>query len=102
MSLTTADLRKRIDAATSGDTVRGVVFNATFGLVRRHEGDEAARACDPLGKGSRSDFMNYDVRDFLEISYAAARALAPTHGGEDAAFLAIGAATWDALSRGTL
>jgi uncharacterized protein (TIGR02265 family) len=102
MSLTTAELKRRIDAASTADTVRGIVFNATFALVRRHEGEEAARACDPLSKATRSDFMAFDVRDFLEVSHAAARVLAPTQGGEDGAFRAIGVSTWQALAGGML
>jgi uncharacterized protein (TIGR02265 family) len=99
MSLTQADLDRRIRAASRDDTVRGLVFNAAFDLVRRVAGEDAARACDPEHVSHRLGFHSFLVEDFLRVAFAAARALAPSYGGADGALGAIGACVWGEVSR---
>lgn len=102
MALTQAEVTRRIDATTRNDTVRGIVFNAAFDLVRREAGDEVARACDPEGTALRRDFHSYDIADFLRLSVVASRELARAHGGADGALTAIGARVWADVSRSIL
>jgi uncharacterized protein (TIGR02265 family) len=83
------DLESRIAAATPADTVRGLIFNAIFSVVREAAGDEAARACDPARKAQRTEFFNYPVVDFLRIIWDAADRLEGKIGSE-AAFYRIG------------
>ncbi len=71
------DLEARIAAATAGDTVRGLIFNAIFHVAREHGGPDVATACDPEGKGQRIDFFSYPVADFLRACWSLADALAP-------------------------
>jgi uncharacterized protein (TIGR02265 family) len=85
-----ADLAHRLAAATAADTVRGLIFNAAFDVVRDALGPEQARAVDPQRKGSRIDFFSYPVADYLRIVFVAAEALAPKLGDADAAFRAFG------------
>jgi uncharacterized protein (TIGR02265 family) len=61
------DLTRRIEAATPRDTVRGLVFNATFALVAELAGAPAARAADPAGQGRRREFFSYPVADYLRV-----------------------------------
>ena len=56
------DLERRLAAATDADTSRGLNFNRLFDLVREKLGDDAARACDPQRKGSRTDFFSWKKR----------------------------------------
>jgi uncharacterized protein (TIGR02265 family) len=85
------DLEARLAAATSHDTVRGVVFNAIFSVVREDAGDEAARKVDSVaGKGSRTEFFTYPVADFLNIIWNAADLLEAKLGSTDAVFHKIG------------
>jgi uncharacterized protein (TIGR02265 family) len=84
------ELELRLAAATPADTVRGLIFNAIFSVVREAAGDEAARACDPSRKGQRTEFFNYPVTDFLRIIWDAADRLEGKVGGGDAAFYRIG------------
>ncbi len=85
-----ADLRSRIAAATPQDTVRGLVFNGVFSVVREHLGEENTRATDPLAKGSRTGFLSYPVVDLLTIAWNAADELQRVLGGVDAAFYEMG------------
>lgn len=84
------DLDARISAATPEDTVRGLVFNGAFSVLREFGGEDAARACDPLGTGSRTDFFSYPVVDYLTMAWAAADRLEGALGGTDAVFYRIG------------
>jgi uncharacterized protein (TIGR02265 family) len=88
------DLGKRIAATTPADTSRGLNFNRLFQLVREKLGEEAARACDPEGKGSRIDFFSYPVRDYLTIAWDAADRLEPVLGSVNA--------VWEELGRRTV
>lgn len=84
------DLDRRLAAATPRDTVRGVIFNATFDLLAELAGKPAAPACDPRGKGRRYEFFSYPVADYLRVAWAAVDRLAA--GGDcDAVFRDIGA-----------
>jgi uncharacterized protein (TIGR02265 family) len=87
------DLAQRIAAATDADTSRGLNFNRLFDLVRDHLGDEAARACDPQRKGSRTDFFSYPVAEYLRIAWDAADRLEPKLGGVDAVWAELGRRT---------
>jgi len=85
-----ADLAARLAAATKDDTVRGLVFNAAFDAVREHADEAAALACDPAGKGKRSDFLSYPVTDYLRLAWAVADRLEGPLGGVDAGFFQMG------------
>jgi uncharacterized protein (TIGR02265 family) len=85
-----ADLAARLAAATTGDTVRGLIFEGVFDLLRQHGGDPDALACDPTGRGKRADFLSYPVADYLRLAWAAADRLEPALGGVDAAFYQMG------------
>jgi uncharacterized protein (TIGR02265 family) len=93
-----ADLERRIALATPPDTVRGVIFRATSGLVRRHLGEDAARACDPA-REKRNDFFSYPIADYLRLAWAAADALERRLGSPEAVFFAIGEAAVEDLAR---
>lgn len=80
------DLQARIAAATPQDTVRGLIFNALFDAVEEHAGKAAALACDPAGKGRRTDFLSFPVADFLRAVGPAADLLEPRLGSIDRAF----------------
>lgn len=87
------DLAQRIAAATDADTSRGLNFNRLFDLVRDHLGEEAARACDPQRKASRTDFFSYPVAEYLRIAWDAADRLEPKLGGVDAVWTELGRRT---------
>ena len=84
------DLETRLAAAVPEDTVRGLVFNGAFFVLREHGGEETARQCDPAGAGSRIDFFSYPVTDYLNVAWNAADRLESHVGGVDAAFYKIG------------
>jgi uncharacterized protein (TIGR02265 family) len=85
-----ADLQRRIAASTIEDTVRGLIFNAGFAVIRDQLGDAAARRCDPVGTATRTEFFSYPVADYLRMAFAAAEELETRMGGPDAVFHAIG------------
>lgn len=85
------DLVRRVAAATARDTVRGIIFNSAFALVREHVGDPAAAACDPRGTGGRSEYFSYPVADYLRIAWAAVASLESRLGSVDEVFAALGA-----------
>jgi uncharacterized protein (TIGR02265 family) len=87
------DFERRIAACQESDTSRGLNFNRLFALVRDHLGDEAARLCDPEGKGSRTDFFSYPVSSYLKAAWAAADRLEPRLGGVDAVWAELGRRT---------
>ncbi len=88
------DLAQRLAAVTPADTSRGLSFNRVFLLLRERLGEEAARRCDPQGKGSRVDFFSYPVSDYLRVAWDAADLLEPALGSVEA--------VWDALGRVTV
>jgi uncharacterized protein (TIGR02265 family) len=88
-----ADLERRLAATTDADTSRGLNFNRLFDLVREQLGDEAARACDPHRKASRTDFFSYPVAEYLRIAWDAADRLEGKLGGVDAVFEELGRRT---------
>ncbi len=83
------ELDRRLAAATPRDTVRGVIFNATFEVLVELAGKPAAPACDPRGKGRRHEFFSYPVADYLRLAWAAVDRLAVA-GDRDAAFRQLG------------
>ncbi len=87
------DLERRLAATTDADTSRGLNFNRLFDLVREHLGDDAAKACDPQRKGSRTDFFSYPVAEYLRIAWDAADRLEPRLGSVDAVFEELGRRT---------
>ena len=87
------DLEQRLAATTDADTSRGLNFNRLFDLVREQLGDEAARACDPQRKASRTDFFSYPVAEYLRIAWDAVGRLEPVLGGADAVFEELGRRT---------
>lgn len=89
-----SDLSRRLAECTDADTSRGLNFNRLFDFVRERLGDDAARACDPAGKGSRTDFFSYPVSEYLQIAWYAADRLERELGSVDA--------VWDAFGRRTV
>src|SRR5512133_2882720 len=87
------DLERRLAATPDADTSRGLNFNRLFQLVREQLGDEAARACDPQRKASRTDFFSYPVAEYLRIAWDAADRLEPRLGSVDAVFAELGKRT---------
>jgi uncharacterized protein (TIGR02265 family) len=85
------DLAARIAAATPQDTVRGVVFNAIFSVVREDAGEDATRQVDTAKKGSRTEFFTYPVVDFLRIIWDAADLLEGKLGSTEAVYYKVGA-----------
>jgi uncharacterized protein (TIGR02265 family) len=85
------DLDARLAAATPLDTVRGVIFNATFTLLAEVAGKPAAVDCDPSGKGRRNEFFSYPVADYLRVAWRAADVLASRLGDRDRVFWEVGA-----------
>lgn len=86
------DLRARLAAATARDTVRGIVFNAAFSVVREAAGAAATRACDPAGHGRRSEYFSYPVADYLRLAWACAERTRAALGGDEEVFRRLGAA----------
>ena len=84
------DLQARIAATTPQDTVRGLIFNALFDAMEEHDGKEGSLACDPAGKGHRTDFFSYPVADFLVTIGRAVDRLEPKLGSVERAFFEIG------------
>ncbi len=87
------DLSRRLAECRDSDTSRGLNFNRLFDLVREHLGDEAACACDPLGKGSRIDFFSYPVAEYLLTAWNAADRLEAKLGSVQAVFEELGQRT---------
>jgi uncharacterized protein (TIGR02265 family) len=87
------ELHKRVAATTKDDVSRGLSFNRLFLLVRERLGDDAARGCDPERKGSRTDFFNYPVAEYLGIAWDAADLLEPKLGSIDAVWNELGRIT---------
>ena len=97
------ELKRRIEAATPRDTVRGLVFNATFALVGEIAGAPAACAIDPGARARRHEFFSYPVADYLRVLWAAVPVLEPHLGPPDRVFWEIGrrfAMRWFASSLG--
>lgn len=70
------DLAARLAAATRDDTVRGVMFNALFDVVRERGSDALARQIDPDGTAKRTEFFSYPVASYLQLAWDGADALA--------------------------
>lgn len=87
------DLAARTAAATAADTSRGLNYRSVFGLLRDHLGEAAATECDPLGKGSRVDFLRYPIAEYLVLAWNAVDRLEAALGGVDAAFETLGRRT---------
>ncbi len=87
------DLARRLAECQPSDTSRGLNFNRLFDLVREHLGDQAARDCDPQGKGSRIDFFSYPVSEYLQIAWHAADRLEKKLGSVDAVWQELGRRT---------
>jgi len=87
------DLAARVAVATPEDTARGLNCNSVFRLLRDLEGEKAAGACDPLGKGSRADLTSYPIAEYLALAWNAADRLEARLGGVEAAFEAMGRRT---------
>jgi uncharacterized protein (TIGR02265 family) len=87
------DLERRIAECRDSDTSRGLNFNRLFDLVRDHIGEEAARRCDPEGKGARTDFFSYPVSGYLKAAWNAADTLEPRLGSVDAVWAELGRRT---------
>jgi uncharacterized protein (TIGR02265 family) len=89
-----SDLARRLAECRASDTSRGLNFNRLFDAVREHVGDEAARACDPQGKGSRIDVFSYPAAEYVQVAWNAADRIEPVVGSLDAA--------WEDLGRRTV
>jgi uncharacterized protein (TIGR02265 family) len=84
-------LAARIAASTPRDTVRGLIFNGAFEVLRELAGEPAARACDPAGTGRRWDYFSYPVADYLRLAWAAAEVLESRLDGVRGVFWELGA-----------
>jgi uncharacterized protein (TIGR02265 family) len=84
------DLQARMAATTPEDTVRGLIFNALFDTVEAHASKAAAHGCDVAGKGRRTDFLSYPVKDFLACAGRAVDLLEPRLGSVERAFFEVG------------
>jgi len=74
-------------------TVRGLIFNAVFKLVKQHHGDTVADTLrSSVSKKPLVDFFSYPARDFLQVLFKAAEQLTPQYGSSEAAIRACGAA----------
>jgi uncharacterized protein (TIGR02265 family) len=96
------DLERRLALCKDSDTSRGLNFNRLFDLVRDHAGDEAARACDPLGKASRTDFFSYPVSEYLKVAWNAADRLEGRLGSVDGVWTELGRRTVTGFLASTL
>ncbi|MBM7115338.1 DUF2378 family protein [Archangium primigenium] len=82
-----------MDLAPDSATVRGLIFNAVFKLVKQHHGDAASNELRAtVSKKPLVDFFSYSARDFLQVLYQAAELLAPQYGSHESAIRACGAA----------
>jgi uncharacterized protein (TIGR02265 family) len=90
MVMDAAELQRRLAATTDADTSRGINFNRVFDLVRERAGAEAARRCDPRGKGSRFELFAYPVREYLQAAWAAGELIAPGLGGVESFWNSLG------------
>jgi len=97
-----ADLQRRIAATTPGDTVRGLIFNASFQVIREMGGGAAVEECDPAGTGSRVDFFAYPAADYLRLAWAAANRLEPKAGSAEKVFFALGRRSGSGVLSSTL
>lgn len=70
--------------------MRGLSFNGVFSALKDHFGEDAARATDTQGKGSRASFLAYPVADFLTVAWNAADALEGTFLTVESAFHEMG------------
>jgi uncharacterized protein (TIGR02265 family) len=67
------------------DTCRGMFFNGVLQSVNLLGGPEARTRClAVIGERRFVDFLNYPVRDFLQLLFIATEVLGPRHGGRDA------------------
>ncbi|QRK11580.1 DUF2378 family protein [Archangium violaceum] len=97
------DLARRLELTQPTDTVRGLFFLGTLEAVRALAGEDAVRHCVEAGSEPRFvEFFNYPVSDFLKVTDAAARVLAPRCGGWTEALRHLGRrATADMLKSAT-
>lgn len=91
------DLEARLAAARPADTARGLTFNALFDSLEEHLGPAAPKACDPAGKGHRTEFLSYPVADLLHIAFRGADLLEPVVGSVGLAFRGFGYRTTTAV-----
>lgn len=87
------DLQARLAAATESDTSRGLNYTSIFALLRDTCGEGAVLECDPLGKGSRLEFLHYPIAEYLALAWCAVDRLERSCGGVEAAFAALGRRT---------
>ena len=90
MPLVDVDLDARLAAAKPRDTVRGVIFNALFGVVEQLAGKPAAVECDPVGRAHRNEFFSYSVSEYLRIAWAATDRLSVRLGSRERVFWELG------------
>lgn len=84
------ELERRLEAATPRDTVRGLVFNATFALVAELAGAPAACGADPAGQAHRREYFSYPAADYLRVAWASLAVLEPRLGPPDRVFWELG------------
>jgi uncharacterized protein (TIGR02265 family) len=90
-----AILQKLKAAATPEDTSRGLNYTTLFDFARAELGASAPREVDPLGKGSRVDFFNYPITEYLDTAWNIAERLAPRYGSMEGVFFELGKRTVD-------
>jgi uncharacterized protein (TIGR02265 family) len=86
-------LQKLKAAATPEDTSRGLNYTTLFDFAKAELGPAAPREVDPLGKGSRVDFFNYPITEYLDTAWNIAERLAPKYGSMEGVFTELGRRT---------
>ncbi|MET0404854.1 MAG: DUF2378 family protein [Cystobacter sp.] len=85
------ELERRLGTVGYKDTTRGFLFGTALEVVKGQASREAYQRCvEAAGAGSFTAFFSYPVSTLLKLSYAAARTLAPYHGGFENAMQYLG------------
>lgn len=95
MATDKSTLQRLLAEATPQDTSRGLNYTTLFDFARTEIGPNAPRELDPLGKGSRIDFFNYPIAEYLQTAWNVAERLTPRYGSFDAVFFELGKRTVD-------
>src|SRR5574341_1924552 len=88
-------LQRLKNDATPQDTSRGLNYTTLFDFARAELGPNAPREVDPLGKGSRVDFFNYPIAEYLDTAWNVADRLVSRYGSTDEVFFELGKRTVD-------
>ncbi len=85
------ELDRRLALVGHKDTTRGFLFGTALEVLKAQVGTETYQRCaSAAGTGTFTAFFSYPVSALLRLSYAAARALGPYHGGFEGALQHLG------------